>query len=257
MPRFDPILEKIETERYTLYLADCLDVLPTLGKVDAVVTDPPYGVELKSRETKHSSRKASTTYQDDKKFIQQEIIPKVLLSIASANCTILTPGVRCLFEYPEPEEVGCIFFPNGAGMSRWGFGCYSPLLFYGKDPYLVRGLGSRPNGVSATHWNSEDVDHPCPKPVQWMQWMVSRVSPLDRETILDPFMGSGTTGVAAIMLGRKFIGIEIDPTYFAIAAKRIANARLETSSERSLRLLPRDGVSSDLKKFIAKRRGKK
>ena len=108
-------------------------------------------------------------------------------------------------------------------MSRWGFGTFHPILFYGRDPYLAAGLGSRPNGVAATHWNSEEVDHPCPKPVDWMLWMVARGT-LPGHVVCDPFMGSGTTGVACMKLGRRFIGIEIHRPYFDIAVKRISEA---------------------------------
>jgi site-specific DNA-methyltransferase (adenine-specific) len=68
-----------------------------------------------------------------------------------------------------------------------------------------------------------DIEHPCPKPAVYMDWLATFAS-LPGETILDPFMGSGTTGVAAVKLGRKFIGIEIEPKYFDIACKRISEA---------------------------------
>jgi site-specific DNA-methyltransferase (adenine-specific) len=68
-----------------------------------------------------------------------------------------------------------------------------------------------------------DKDHPTQKPVDLMEWCISQIPEVAR-TILDPFMGSGTTGVAAVKLGRKFIGIEIEPKYFDIARKRIQAA---------------------------------
>ena len=178
---------------------------------------------MTSRHTKHTSRSASTNYKDDADYIKAEVVPRFAYALSLATCGLITPGTRCLYFYPEPADIGCVFFPNGAGRARWGFGCFNPILYYGKDPYMSGGLGGRPNSVSATHWNSEDVDHPCPKPVPWMEWMVRRGS-LDGWTILDPFMGSGTTGVAAVKLGRKFIGIEIEPKYCEIAKRRIIEA---------------------------------
>ena len=71
---------------------------------------------------------------------------------------------------------------------------------------------------------AEKNGHPCPKPIRQMIWMVNRMTRNKDDSILDPFMGSGTTGVAAIQLGRKFIGIEREPKYFDIACKRIEQA---------------------------------
>jgi DNA modification methylase len=83
----------------------------------------------------------------------------------------------------------------------------------------MRGLGSLPNGFSTTE-RAEENGHPCPKPIKQTEWMVSRVSFVG-ETVLDPFMGSGTTGVACAKLDRAFIGIEREPKYFDIARRRL------------------------------------
>ncbi len=189
-----------------------------------MVTDPPYGVDLVERVTKHTRRSTSQSYQDDGEFIRSSVIPRVMAAVELANVAAITSGIRWLHEYPQATDIGTIFFANGAGCSPFGFNCNNPILFYGKCPYLSKGKGSRPNSVSATHWFSEDVDHPCPKPVKMMRWLVARVSDEPNQTILDPFMGSGTTGVACAKLGRKFIGIEIEPKYFDIACKRIKEA---------------------------------
>lgn len=216
--------ESVKIGNATLYCGDCLEILPTLGKVDAVVTDPPYGVGLTCRTTKHTKRQSSKNYQDDGQFIIDQIIPRVIAATGIAPVAAISSGIRWIQAYPKPADIGTVFFPNGAGSSPWGFNCNNPILFYGTCPYLKRGMGSRPNSVSATHWFSDDVDHPCPKPVPFMKWMVMRTSPAMGETILDPFMGSGTTGVACAELGRHFIGIEIDRKYFDIACERITKA---------------------------------
>lgn len=72
--------------------------------------------------------------------------------------------------------------------------------------------------------------HPCPKDVRWGTWLINKFSKTGK-TILDPFMGSGTTGVACVQTGRKFIGIEIEPKYFDIAVKRIQQAQLQIRME--------------------------
>jgi len=218
------MIEPVKIGNATLYCGDCRDVLPALGRFDALVTDPPYGVGLKERVTKHTKRIASKNYDDSADFIVQEIIPRVVLALDSCERGIVTPGTRNMYHYPNPSDFGVVFCPTGAGFSRWGFNCSHPLFYYGKCPYLVARKGSRPNGVSATHWFSEDVDHPCPKPVDMMKWMVVRASWNQDDSILDPFMGSGTTGVACAELGRKFTGIEIAPHYFDIACERIERA---------------------------------
>lgn len=212
-----------------LHNADCLDVLRTLpaGCVDAVVTDPPYGVNLKQRTTKHTVRKASKNYNDTPEWVKGEIIPRVKAWLDFVGRGCLTPGVRMLQHYPPAADIGGVFQPNGAGCAVWGFVCFHPILYYGKCPYIARGMGGRPNATRATHWLSEDIDHPCPKPVAFMRWMVERCT-LPGETVVDPFMGSGTTGVACMQTGRRFVGVELDPGYFKIARKRIAAARAES-----------------------------
>lgn len=216
----------------TIYHADCREVLPHLKaeSVDLVLTDPPYGVGLKTKTSdyRHSkyfdngkSLAASTLYKDDAATIEQliaEAMPQILRVGVRA---VVFCGARMMWRYPEPRAVGAVFTPNGAGTSPWGFQCSHPILFYGSDPYLQDGKGSRPNGFRTEQPNLERLDHPCPKPLPWMTWAVNRAS-RPGETVLDPFMGSGTTLLAAKNLGRKAIGIEIEERYCEIAAKRLA-----------------------------------
>jgi DNA modification methylase len=213
----------------TLYLGDCLEVMPTLGGVDAVVTDPPYGVNLTAKVTKHKKITASHNYRDTPEHVLPMVTEAIRLAMLLAPCALVTSGNRLLQDYPKATSIGTIFAANGAGRDRWGFTGNNPILYYGSCPYLRHGLGSRPNsfysalpGMPATGENT--IDHPCPKPIAWMDWLVKRASPFSGETILDPFMGSGTTGVACVKLGRKFIGIELDEKYFDIACKRIEEA---------------------------------
>lgn len=209
-----------------LILGDCLAVLPTLGKVDAVVTDPPYGVGLKAKQNKwvkHTGPGYLST-DDTPDFVSSVVVPAVNVARDMFDRVVITPGTRCAFLYPAPDEIGAIYNRTGTGSGKWGFVCAAPVLFYGTDPYLSAGLGRR-----ASSWEqpandyAEDCGHPCPKPIGLMRWLVGRAS-LAGQTVLDPFMGSGTTGVACVNLGRKFIGIEIEPRYFDIACRRIEEA---------------------------------
>jgi site-specific DNA-methyltransferase (adenine-specific) len=193
----------------TLHLGDCRDVLPALPNVDAVVTDPPYGVGLDYEST-----------DDTTDFVQSVAVPAIEKCRLIASRVVLTPGIKNLFLYPKPDHTGSIYYPSGNGLNAWGFTCWQPVLYYGKDPY--GGKGSRPDSFHATD-GAEKNGHPCPKPIGQMLKLVERTT-LPGETILDPFMGSGTTGVACAKLGRKFIGIEIEPKYFDIACRRIEAA---------------------------------
>ena len=200
----------------TLYLGDCLEVLSTLGPVDAVVTDPPYGVGFDGKNTKHTARRGEGYESGD----DADIGPTgTAAALGLASRGLVFPGARLLFRYPEPREVGAVSCPSGAGNGRWGWICSHPILYYGKNPQPQ----ATPNGFTSFDVSPPN-GHPCPKPDRWMRWAVKKAS-LPGETVLDPFMGSGTTGVACANLGRKFIGVEIEPKYFDIACRRIEDAQ--------------------------------
>jgi len=210
----------------TLHLGDCLEIMPELGKVDAVVTDPPYGVRLgtKSGTRSRKTAKPYNAHPDTPDYIKSVCVPAVLLCRDLARTTIVTSGNRCMWLYPQPDDFGVWWNPAGTSMGRFGFqNVGTPLLYYGSDPRAgKKGLSSSsPVGIAASR--DEENGHPCPKPISITKWLVTKAS-LDSETILDPFMGSGTTGVACVQLNRRFIGIELDETYFDIACKRIEEA---------------------------------
>jgi site-specific DNA-methyltransferase (adenine-specific) len=219
----------------TIYLGDCREILPSLEPVDLVLTDPPYGVNLTTKTSDYrdsrffdhgESLKASVLYEDSPEHVRgliAEVMPAIL---AMAKRAVIFCGPKNMWAYPEPAAIGSVFTMAGAGRSPWGFQCTHPVLFYGKDPYLEDGKGSRPNSLKDDQPNREHFDHPCPKPIGWMRWAISRAS-RDGETILDPFMGSGTTLRAAKDLGRKAIGIEIEEKYCEIAAKRMSQEVLD------------------------------
>jgi DNA modification methylase len=193
--------------------------------VDAVITDPPYGVGFTGSVTKWSPKhgQAYASFDDTLENVRGNIIPRFTEAMAIAAVAVLTPGLNAMFCYPEPRAVGWIYYPSGANSGPWGFVCGQPIYYYGKDPYLAKQLGRLPNCFASVE-SAADNGHPCPKPIKQMKWLVNRGS-LAGHVVLDPFMGSGTTGVACHRLGRKFIGIEIEPKYFDIACKRIEEAQ--------------------------------
>lgn len=208
--------------RVDLRLGDCLEILPTLpaGSVDAVITDYPYGVGVKYG-----------VYNDTQDNLKQLIDASLPELRRVARRVVLTCGIANVYLYPIPEWILCWAYSGGGSSGKWGFNAWQPLLAYGKDPYLSNGLGRRPDLIYQTE-TAEKNGHPCPKPLGVWTKIVNRCS-LPGETILDPFMGSGTTGVACVQTGRNFIGIEIDPNYYAIAQKRIQEAQRQMIMELS------------------------
>lgn len=207
----------------TLYLGDCREILPTLGCVDAVVTDPPYGIAYK-----HSGN---------------------VRGVKAAVCMTFAAnrrGSNAVIGDDRPFDPG--FMLNFSQVLMWGADRYHHRLpdggsFLSWDKTLDRGPADsfvdvefawcnwreRRNGFSML-WKGLACDkrgenqglreHTTQKPIRLMEWCVQKVT----GNVLDPFMGSGTTGVACAKLGRSFIGIEIHEPYFDIACRRIEEA---------------------------------
>ena len=199
--------EEILADGIRLINGDCREILPTLPKVDAVVTDPPYGVnfqyEGRSDGDDGYAEWCRGWFSDLRK--------------CSDGAIAISCGIANLTDWAKPDWVFCWHKPASMGRCAVGFNNWEPVLLYGKAAGCVVDVFTAPIIVD------ESIDHPCPKPVNWAKNIISRISKMD-QTILDPFMGSGTTGVAAVKLGRKFIGIEIEPKYFDIACRRIDEA---------------------------------
>ena len=219
-----------EREGVTLYCGDCLEILPELDvTVDAVVTDPPYGVEFSGKaghyRNEPNAKRADTyaSYSDTEEQWARTVLPAVRWSIANARSAAVFMAGKMVQKLPA-GDLGGIYLPNGCGRTAWGFQCFMHVVFYGKDPYLAAGRGCLPNGRYGCYGNdANQQEHPCAKPIRAMLWAVNRVS-LDGELVLDPFMGSGTTGVACVQTGRRFIGIELEERYCEIAVRRIEKA---------------------------------
>lgn len=214
---------KIETiGDATLYLGDCQEILPTLPKVDAVVTDPPYGIEGSSGAINKARSKGNyiSNFNDGPEYIQRVVVPVIKLLIEKCMCVVVTPGCKNFCAYPQPQSFGSFYQPAAVGMQTFGNVDSQPIFYYGKN-------ASKKNlGVSCSFQLTEgpgDWGHPCAKPIKTWTRLVSNVTAQDN-MVCDPFMGSGTTGVACANLGRKFIGIEIEPKYFDLACKRIEMA---------------------------------
>lgn len=200
----------------TMYLGDCRDVLPTLGKVDAVVTDPPYGIgeaagKNKSRGLLAKPRDYGNDSWDNeppRKDLIDLVLKKSNKSIIFGGNYFDLPPTRCWLIWDK--ENGETDFADAE--MAW--------TNLDKAVRLVRYMW---NGMLRANGEARG-DHPTQKPVGVMKWCISHL-PEGSHTILDPFMGSGTTGVAAVQMGRKFIGIEREPKYFDIACKRIEDAQ--------------------------------
>ena len=206
-------------EGVTCFLGDCREVLPTLAKVDAVVTDPPYGIDLgsqKDRRGDHVLVKAKyASYEDTPENFARIVVPAITAALAQSDRGLVFVSGATAWMLPAPACIGGIYLPSAQGRLIWGFRSFAPCLLYGSAPAL--NLGCRATAMESCE-AVEANGHPCPKPISWMRWAIDLAS-RPKQTILDPFMGSGTTGVAAVKLGRKFVGIEIEPKYFDIAVR--------------------------------------
>jgi site-specific DNA-methyltransferase (adenine-specific) len=208
-----------------LFLSDCREVLPSLA-ADLLCADPPYGVGLGShdgaqdRRVRHLSKQGYGDYEDTPENFERVIVPAVTQALEQTRRGMVFGVPPQIWKFPAPDAIGGVFLPSAVGRHCWGFNSFALCLLYGKAAAL--NTGCRPTGIARTD-KAEDTGHPATKPLSWMTWAVSLGS-VAGETVLDPFMGSGTTGVAAVRLGRKFIGVELDQQYFEIACRRIEDA---------------------------------
>lgn len=208
---------KVQIGDCTLYLGDCMDIMSTLGPVDAVVTDPPYGINENTKKNMSRGCKAlPTQYGDfnwDKSPVPQFLIDRV---IAAGKSVIMFGG-----NYYQVPPTKCWLVWDKLNGSNDFADCELAWTNLDKAVRIKRHLW---NGmIRAGEERGVQRVHPTQKPVAVMQWCIEQL-PAGTSGILDPFMGSGTTGVACVKLGRKFIGIEKDPQYFEIACKRIREA---------------------------------
>lgn len=212
--------ERVQIGDATLYLGDCTEILPTLGWVNAIVTDPPYGILNCGGEQAAGVVRKS---------------PRQMGSGKLKNRILNQSNV--MWDEPPSDLLFDLLFEKSAEQIIWG-GNYFPLppargiLVWDKEqPWtnfsqveIAWTSLSRPAAIfreSATR-GTPDKQHPTQKPLSLMAWCLAMVP--DAHSVMDPYMGSGTTGVAAAQAGRRFVGIERDAHYFDIACKRIEAA---------------------------------
>lgn len=193
-----------------LILGDCREVLPTLGPVDAVISDPPYGIgkDGQCRTTGgNGGRKAYEFRGWDTERPESALLMQ--LSRTAPICVLwggnyfadILPATGKWFVWDKGQRIN-----QSDGELAWT---------------------SLPGALRICTMNrvellTDGAEHPTQKPVKLMQWTLAQVDHPER--VLDPFMGSGSTGVACMKAGLSFIGIEREPAYFDIACRRIAEA---------------------------------
>jgi DNA modification methylase len=208
-----------------LILGDCLEAMKGMPNksVDAVITDPPYGINADVVQNDNAGNKGGTRggyykkYKDtnwDKSMPSKEYFDELIR--LSENQIIF--GGNYFTEYLPPSRCWIVWdkvvranWPDGEmawGSYDTGLKIYS---YSRADAYI--------NSI-------KEKVHPTQKPVSLFKWILLNYTQ-ENDTILDPFMGSGTTGVACVQTGRNFIGIEIDPDYFKIAERRIKEAQMQ------------------------------
>lgn len=198
----------------TLYLGDCREILPHLPKVDACITDPPYGTE-----GAHGYGRKGRKILNDTDLSVVEVALDLARPICDGNALVFySPKMArqfhaCTAPYRWAGEL--VWDKKAPGMGGGLRYQHESIAVFG-DVARIKGMFS----VIPVYRDAEE--HPHQKPDALMDALVGKYQ---AQTILDPFMGSGTTGVACMNLGRKFIGIELEPKYFDIACRRIEDAQ--------------------------------
>jgi site-specific DNA-methyltransferase (adenine-specific)/modification methylase len=188
----------------TLYLGDCLEILPSLPKVDAVITDPPYGIGFAAQPTKWQrlAGKAPQNWDDQPASDIDTVRALGTVQVIWGGNYYALPPTRGWLSWFKPDAP-----PSMASLElAW--------------TNLDRNARQFAWAIGAT--NAERVGHPTQKPVALMRWCIGQAG--HPASVCDAFMGSGTTGVAAAQMGLRFIGCEIDEAYFDVACRRIEQA---------------------------------
>jgi site-specific DNA-methyltransferase (adenine-specific) len=224
-----------------LILGDCLEKLKAIpdNSIDLVLTDPPYGIgETAEKNNSRDGACEPTKYDSyiwDKTRIGKKYIDEILR--VSRNQIIF--GGNYYTDFLQPSSCWIVWDKREKDSIKNDFAdCEMAWCSFKKSARMFRYLWSGMLQKDMAH--KEKRIHPTQKPIKLMEFCINNFSTVG-QTILDPFMGSGTTGVAAVALSRKFIGMEIDPTYFKMAEKRIMETKkqsklmdMETTSESVL-----------------------
>lgn len=198
--------EKVEIGNATLYRGDCREVLPTLPKFDLVLTDPPYGIGFAAQPTKWSRdnvARESEEWDDD--------APDVMPIIAKGRLAMVWGGNH----FKLPLSRGWLSWVKPPGLPS-----------YGTTELCWTNIAMPCRHLSCERCNGDKEQHPTQKPIRLIKWCLSFAP--KAKTVCDPFMGSGTTGVACAEMGLQFTGIEREQKYFDIACRRIENAQRQS-----------------------------
>lgn len=194
-----------------LLLGDCLTIMPTLGKVDAVLTDPPYGIGADKAAAKNKGKWGWIDYgESDWDAIRPDkAVFDEILKIAPQQ---IIWGGNYFTDYLPPRMRWLVWDKGQRDFSLADF----------EMAWTSQNKAARAFDYPRSLALQDGKRHPTQKPVELMRWCLGFIK--EARTIIDPFMGSGTTGVACVREGRCFVGIEIDPDYFEIACERVRKA---------------------------------
>ena len=209
----------------TLYLGDCLEILPTLEKVDAVITDPPYGIGEARKDYKSRNKIAGSPDYERSEWDDVAANPAALELMRKISTTQVIFGGN-YFQLPPAK---CWLIWDKVNGDNDFADCEMAWTNINGAVRLIRHQWA---GMLRDSERDVRRVHPTQKPTAVMEWAINKAKIPPAATILDPFMGSGTTGVACMNLSRKFIGIEIEPKYFDIACERISQA------QKQIRMFP-------------------
>ena len=206
-------------EMNKIYNEDCLETMKRMDdkSIDLILTDPPYGIGV-----------AYSDYVDSEGNwfnLMKSVLPEIIRVSKMAilpSCQIRR--LPWIYQNYPPDWLICWYKGSTGHAAYIGFNDWEPHLVYGRrinQLYMHDYFQSKPSPKKNT------FGHPCPKPLDWAEWLISRVARKDKITIYDPFIGSGTVGVVAKQLGHNYIGSEISAKYCRIAEERINNGNEE------------------------------
>jgi site-specific DNA-methyltransferase (adenine-specific) len=231
--------------RAICYLGDCRSILPTIDGADCLLTDPPYssggqfrGDRAQNVATKYVNNHSGGVRTDFAGDTRDQRAFLAWSSMVFADAFMACrPGAACLVfsdwrQLPTmTDAIQCggwvwrnlvTWWKPGVRMQRGRFSGSAEYVVYGTKGPPIEGEKSPQNVIQCAPVGGEEKQHIAEKPGQLLRHLLGVTA--QGATVLDPFMGSGTTGAAALSIGRQFVGIEIDPAHFAIACRRIAEA---------------------------------
>lgn len=202
-------MEKVTIGNADLYLGDCREVLPLLPPCDLILTDPPYGIGFAAQPTMYQ-RKAGKEAED----WDNDTPPAWVFGLMRDKATNLIVWGGNYYDLPQTR-----------GWLSWKKPDAPPSMGHFELAWTSFDMNARQIEHSISATNPERVGHPTQKPVRVIEWSLSFAK--DAKTVLDPYMGSGTTGVACARMGKAFIGIERNRKYFDMACERISQAQAQ------------------------------